>query len=108
MVLEYREDGTLVTGDEEPAVLGRQPLNPDGGGSGNGGGKGPMPGRLLRFAIGPGGMQASATRSVGAPFMLAGLASLLTDGLTGALPLNIAPAHLRVWETMPAHTSAWP
>lgn len=53
VVLEYRDDGTLVTADEEPVVLGRAAME-------NlvaAGGKPPVPGKLLRFSIGPGGLQ---------------------------------------------------
>lgn len=54
MVLEYRDDGALVTGDEEPAVLGRAAVAQLVAA----GGKAPLPGRLLRFSVGAGGLQA--------------------------------------------------
>jgi hypothetical protein len=53
VVLEYRNDGTLVTADEEPVVLGRAAVETLVAA----GGKPPVPGKLLRFSIGPGGLQ---------------------------------------------------
>lgn len=55
VVLEYRDDGTLVTADEEPVVLGRAAVEILVAA----GGKPPVPGKLLRFSIGPGGLQVS-------------------------------------------------
>ncbi len=56
VVLEYREDGSLVTGDEEPVVLAREPPETTAAA-----GQALAPGKLLRFAIGPGGMQVCET-----------------------------------------------
>jgi hypothetical protein len=53
VVLEYRDDGALVTGDEDPVVLGRAVVESLVAA----GGKPPVPGRLMRFSIGPGGLQ---------------------------------------------------
>jgi hypothetical protein len=53
VVLEYRDDGTLVTADEDPVVLGRAAVEILVAA----GGKPPVPGKLLRFSIGPGGLQ---------------------------------------------------
>ncbi len=59
VVLQWRQDGALETADDDPVVVARMP--PEALAAG---GAALAPGKLLRFNIGPGGLQ---VRSVPLP-----------------------------------------
>uniref|UniRef100_A0A1D1ZPW4 Snurportin-1 n=1 Tax=Auxenochlorella protothecoides TaxID=3075 RepID=A0A1D1ZPW4_AUXPR len=69
LVLAYRMDGSVATGDVEPCALGRMPP-----GFQAGTGRGLGPGTLLRFELGPGGFTLLDGCPVGADLRLLGVA----------------------------------
>lgn len=69
LVLAYRMDGSVATGDAEPCALGRMPPSFLDGVS-----RRVPPGTLLRFELGPGGFSLLQGRPVGADLRFLGVA----------------------------------
>lgn len=96
-----------MTGDEEPAVLGRAAVKSLVAA----GGKAPVPGKLLRFSVGPGGLQVgvcylSSTIEAAhydSPRAMSVLESSCMDNLSRQ-EANLCPALLIHIATVAAHS----